>query len=301
MQPGPARQPDDTPHHALSPSAAFHPDGRATYTVWNELENLIVHQYEVMGDEHAQHFRKGTTKAVIVLKHEQTHLLAKKIWLSHQDRAFANWLVQMLRERYLWPNRPIRIEVDGTQTAFTETLEGLPVHSLAMQKCVDNTIQPPLTSICILKLMSDEEVSSFHKAMQSRIANWEKSVTIGPENQDQNAEPEVAEHVREMFAQSASTAGHSFLNIINDRGENVGKLWVQREQSSRVFHLKYIEVDPDKRRMGFGKSTVALCESISFQNGFEMRVFITGKNNAAEQLFRSTGFTTVAKSFVMTA
>lgn len=270
-----------------------------TYTYWNQLG--IVHQYEVMGDEDAQHFRKGTTKAVIVFKHEQAQLFAKKIWLSHQDRTFANWLVQMLRERYLWPNRPIRIEVDGTQTAFIEALEGLPVHSHAMQKRVDRTSQPSSTSSCTLQLMTDEEASSFHKAMQSRIANWEKGITTGPENQEQNAEPEVAEHVNEMFARSASTPGHNYLNIVDGRGENVAKLWVQRDQSSRVFHLKYIEVDPHKRRMGFGKSTVAVCESISFQKGFEMRVHIFGNNNAAEQLFRSTGFTTVAKSFVMTA
>lgn len=301
MQPGPVRQPNYTRHNTLNPSAALDPAHRVKYRVWDEREQRVVHEYELVGYEDAETFIMGTMRAIAIFKHEQAQLFAKKIWLSRQDRALANWLVQTLRDRYLWPNRPIRIEVNGTQPAFIEALEGLPVHSHAMQKCVDKTSEPTLTSNCTLQLMRDEEVSSFHRAMQSRIADWEKGITIGPESQDQNAEPEVAEHVREMFAQSASTAGHNYLNIINGRGENVGKLWVQLDQRSRVFHLKSIEVDPDKRRMGFGKSTVAFCESMSFQKGFEMRVHIFGKNNAAEQLFRTTGFTTLVKSFVMTA
>lgn len=300
MQPGPVRQPNHTQHNTLAPSAASNPAYRRLKRVWDEYEQRVVHEYEEVGEEFSRSFRLGTMKAVIVFKPEETQLIARKIWLSHQDRALANLLVQTLSVGYLWPDRPIRIEVDWTQPALLEALDGLPIYSHAMEKFIDNTNEPYLTGICIPILMGNQEVASFHRAMHNRVGHWYRDMIIPPGHQDQYAEPEVARHVLETLAWTAGTAGHWYLGIFNGGYEEVGRLWLRLTEYSRLFHLKYIEVNPDKRGMGFGKGAVALCESISFLMGLNMRVDIFGEDQASEQLFRSIGFVTVAKSFVMT-
>lgn len=271
-----------------------------TYRVWDDDKERVVHEVEVVGYEDAQVFKLGTMKAVIVFEHEQAQVFAKKIWLSHQDRDLADWLVQTLRGRFLWPNRPINIEVDITQPALLQALDGLPIFSHAMEKLVNRVNEPYLTGICIPILMEQEEVAYFHGAMKQRLANWSRDMTIGPELQVQYAEPGVSRHILETWLRSVGTGRHYYLKVVNGGFEEVGRLWLQLIEDSRLIHLKYIEVDPDKRRLGFGKGAVALCEAISSLMGFNMRVDIFGENPAAEQLFRSTGFVTVAKLFVMT-
>lgn len=273
-----------------------------TSRVCDEDQERVLHEVEVVGEEDTQSFRLGTMKAVIVFKNEHAQLFAKKIWLSHQDSTFATWLVQRLRQGFLWPSRPIRIEVDSTQPAFLEALNGITIYSHAMEKKpVDWISEPKLTGFCIPLLMGNEEVAHFRRAMEQLVMKWSRDMARGLRPPD-HIEPEASRQILETFLRSAGTGGHYYLKIVNGACgfDEVARLWLQLTEDSQLFRIEYIEVESYERRRGFGKRAVALCEAISLLMGFTMRVEIFGENEAAEELFRSTGFVTVAKSFVMT-
>lgn len=182
MQPSPAGQSDYT-HTNRVDARDNTPASGTLYGLWDPDENRFLHRFELVGNEFAETINIGTMSAVVVFEQTGYELFARKMWLSHQDRGFANQLVQQLRDGYLRPGGPpFLIEVDNsTQPVLLEALSGhgLQVHSHLMKKRIDRSIIAPTPSDCYLERMRDDEAASFFAAMEERTVEWVKELTTG--------------------------------------------------------------------------------------------------------------------------
>lgn len=244
----------------------------------------------------------GEMKALVAVEDTGSAVTVPELWLSDQDRDLADRLVQKLRDRYLRPSRPVIIDVASKHSALLEALDGQRVHSHTMEKVIDESSKRPLPPDFFPEKMGREEATALIKASEERHAKWARDISTSIGDQEEHAEAEARKGFNEMLARGAGTIRHYFFNINDGKGEKVADLWLQLAEDRLSYGCHHIEVDPNKRRMGFGKKVVAFWEGLAFRQGVKvMRVKIQGDNEMAQRLFLSTGFTTVIKSFVMPA
>lgn len=98
------------------------------------------------------------------------------------------------------------------------------------------------------------------------------------------------------------TGGHYFFKFLDGEGEKVASLWISITEDKRSLLCWHIEVDPQKRRMGLGTKIMACCKALAYRLNpriERIEVGIFGNNWKAEDFFRSNGFTTLVKSYIM--
>lgn len=229
---------------------------------------------------------------------------AGEISLSHQDADLAGRLLKHLQDRYVRPGHPVLVGDDGTQPALVEALAGVPVRSHAMVKLIDRSKPRPRMSLdCLPHLMGVWEATALLLATKESLVGVAREVANGSGTWD-GWEDEVMWSFSEVLPLGPSTRGHYFYKFLGGKGEKLASLWITITEDKRSLLCWHVEVDPEKRRRGFGTKVMACCKALAYSRNptiERIEVGIHGDNWAAEEFFRSNGFTTLVKSYVMKA
>lgn len=171
-----------------------------------------------------------------------------------------------------------------------------------MLKYIGEDAEPSLWPLSRPEIMRGEEAESFLAASEESLVNWAKDAAISLGDPPEGAEEEARRGFREIPSGGARTPRHYFLKLQDGSGEKVAELWLQLAEDKLSYNCHNIEVDPEKRRMFFGKRMIAFWDTLASRMGVKvMKADIYGENETAQRFFASNGFTTVFKKFVMAA
>lgn len=120
---GPVSDPTSAPTSAPTPAPASGP----TDGVWEDEEDGTLPGVGAVGEASVKQIRIGGNRAIIVVENRGPKLCVRNMWLNRQDPDLAERVVQMVRDRYLAPGRPLILEVDGSEPALLDALDGVPV------------------------------------------------------------------------------------------------------------------------------------------------------------------------------
>jgi GNAT superfamily N-acetyltransferase len=102
-----------------------------------------------------------------------------------------------------------------------------------------------------------------------------------------------AQSYRELLPDGLETPGHLIRSIVNADGERVGDVWwapVDRPFGQVAF-IYDIAVDPEHRRKGYARATLAGIEAWARDNGcVGVQLHVHGPNVGARRLYQRAGF-----------
>ncbi|KAL1864697.1 hypothetical protein Daus18300_007499 [Diaporthe australafricana] len=197
----------------------------------------------------------GGMEASAFVFNRETQFDVIKPQLTQQDIALAEELVRGLWQRYLEPNKSIRIIVEPTKPVLLDTLDGFQVVSQTLRKTIklEEHNKPPIPPGGFYEYMTHEEAKDFLAATEETFAK------------------NYIEHL-------------------------TGRSWNLPWKKKSI--CRFVEVEPEKRRMGFGARALAVWEYISFERSARtMWAGLVGENKAAEKMFSSSGYVEVARMF----
>lgn len=253
--------------------------------------------------EHIEVFAVGDERFVLVAAHRQRETLITQPWLSTpDDDSLAQQLVKTIRRLYLRPGRPVAIQVDASQTALDRTLlqgQGAVVSSQVMTKPVDRDNAVPAAPAGNVRPrdMTEDEVASFLAAAEDEFARALQENSADPSDGD-GARAKSRGAFEAVVPQGGRTPGHSFLAVEDGAGGPAASLWVALDGEARQSYCYKIEVEAGKRRLGFGRMTVAIWERHAVEQGaVSMGLNVFGNNLAAQRLYAGAGFAVATTLF----
>ncbi|ROW02585.1 hypothetical protein VPNG_07853 [Cytospora leucostoma] len=256
---------------------------------------------KIKDTEHIEVFSVGNESAVLVVAHRKRETLITQPWVSTRDDDFlAQQLVRTIRSLYIEPDKPVAIQVDASQTALHRALrgQGAVISSQVMTKPVDsNNVVPAPAGDVHPRDMNDDEVESFLAATEDEFARSLLENSADPSDWD-GARAKSRGAFEAVVPEGGRTPGHLFLVIEDDEGEKVALLWVALDAETKQSYCYKIEVEAAKRRLGFGRKTVAIWEGYAVgQGAVSMGLNVFGNNLAAQGLYVGAGFTVATTLF----
>ncbi|KAH8895335.1 hypothetical protein GQ53DRAFT_744027 [Thozetella sp. PMI_491] len=232
----------------------------------------------------------GESRAVFVVTTTERLVSIRHRWSSSQDAEFARQLLVALQHRHLKPEKRLTLHVSGTQTTLLDALQPFPLGSEILVKSVDSGISTP-ADVSYRRMQAGEAESFFDRARQGMVS---QVMANRPDLTLERAEAMAKTNFARAAPEGVDTPGHSFI-VVETTGENGGKVadfWAVLDKETKDSFCYYSEVDPTKRRMGYGKKMLAAWEHHAAEAGIEsigMNVFEINKPMSA--LCRSAGFT----------
>ncbi|KAK7733093.1 hypothetical protein SLS53_008281 [Cytospora paraplurivora] len=250
--------------------------------------------------EHIKVFSVGDEPVVLVVEQRKRETLITQPWLSAQDDDFlAQQLVKTIRSLYLKPGKPVAIQVGSSLTALNRTLQGqgAVVASQVMTKPVDKNAVPTPADNVHPRDMNENEVTTFLTSTEDDFARSLLENGAHPSDWD-DARAKSRGAFEAVVPEGGKTPGHLFLVVEDDEGERVALLWVALDGEARQSYCYKIEVEAGKRRLGFGRETVAIWERYAVgQGAVSMGLNVFGNNLAAQRLYAGAGFTVATTLF----
>ncbi len=129
-------------------------------------------------------------------------------------------------------------------------------------------------------------------AARANAAHVEEMVGLGrwpPEG----AEGRSAKEFESLLPAGQATPGHAFLWILRDDGATVGSVWVGADTEIGLGSLFIWDllIEAEFRGQGHGRATMAALEPFARELGYSsIRLHVFGSNEAARNLYRSSGY-----------
>ncbi|KUI73759.1 putative N-acetyltransferase YdgE [Cytospora mali] len=243
----------------------------------------------VEDSQHLEVFALRNNTAVFVIEERERETRITQPWLSAQDDDLARQVVETTRNLYLQPNKPVLIQLCSLQTALNNALGGTVIAGHMMTKAVHRDDLPPLADDVRARAMTEDEVASFLKDTEEGFA---RAVMENNANTSswEDAKVKSREAMQAVAPEGGKTPGHSFLIVEDNKGEKVALLWVALSEKTKQSFCYNIEVEPSKRRMGFGKKTLAIWEHHAAEQGaISIGLNVFGNNLAAQNLYAGAG------------
>lgn len=150
-----------------------------------------------------------------------------------------------------------------------------------------------VTRAVALAPLADDELPE----LIDRMVAFGKSVATSNE-----AAMRLRSDLHARLPNALATPCHELFTVRDSDGDaRVGAMWIEHrvEDGLSVSMILYLEIDPEKRRMGFGRAAVVAAEGLAAKAGDrELRLVVAAENSPARLLYESLDFCT--KSLLMT-
>lgn len=235
--------------------------------------------------QHVEVYGLGSLRAVVVIETKNDKHVVKSAWLSSQDSNLASQLLSAIQERYIIPNKGLLFIVSASQPALMEVLKPFPLRSQIMSKQIDPNVKLPEN--ISYRDMTAEESHVYRQKMEE----WFMTEMLNSKSENED-EKDVRQRVLAMFNSISpngdETPGQKYL-IVEDAGTPVSTLWVgARGNQSFCYN---IEVESEKRNLGYGRKTLLVWEHASASLGLVgLGLNVFGKNTTALKLYSGGGF-----------
>ncbi|ROV97129.1 hypothetical protein VMCG_07527 [Cytospora schulzeri] len=248
--------------------------------------------------QHVEVFAAGESTAVLVVEHREHETRITQPWLSvPQDDNLARQLVKTIRDLYFAPEKPILVQVDASQTALTNVLQGSIIAGHIMTKPIDKHAMPPLAEGVHPRAMNEQETATFLADTEEEFARAVMDNSADPTDWE-DARAKSRRAMGAVVPEGGKTPGHSFLIVEDDKGEKVSLLWVALNEETKESFCYNIEVEPDRRRMGYGRKTLGVWERHAAEQGAaSIGLNVFGKNLAAQKLYSGAGLSIATTVF----
>ncbi|WLR48107.1 GNAT family N-acetyltransferase [Halobacillus litoralis] len=140
-----------------------------------------------------------------------------------------------------------------------------------------------------LRRMSEEE---FVQYIDFSIAAYAKEkVAAGNWTEEEALEKAKTTHA-ELLPEGKDTDDHFLYTILNEKGENVGCLWICKQSPDKAF-IYDIRVWNDRQGQGHGKNAMRLAEEEASKIGVQkIGLHVFGHNTVARKLYENLSYKT---------
>lgn len=195
--------------------------------VWEDEEEGTLPGVGAVGEASVKQIRIGGNRAIIVVENRGPKLCVRNMWLNRQDPELAERVVQMVRDRYLSPARPVILEVDGAEPALLGALDGVPAYWTSMLKYIGEDAKPSLWALSRPELMRGEEAESFFASSEESLVRWAKDIAISLGDPEEDAEADARRVFRQAPESGVGTTRHYFFSLKDGNDEKVAELWLR--------------------------------------------------------------------------
>lgn len=251
---------------------------------------------ELTKTQYLEIYGLGTLRAVVVVEPKNDKNVIKTSWLSAQDATLARLFMNAIRERFVIPGKGLLFHVDASQPAIMEEVKGYPLRAQIMSKHVEDNIKLP-EDISYRDMTKAEAHDYFAEVEETYV---KEMLTMKSENErEEDVRERSLAMIRKVCApDGADTIGHRFIKVEHD-GMVVSTLWIGERSGTQSFCYN-VEVNPDKRRLGYGRKVLLVWELAAAEQGLvTLGLNVFGSNTAALKLYTGGGFRVDDATFIL--
>ncbi|WP_394219557.1 GNAT family N-acetyltransferase [Halobacillus trueperi] len=140
-----------------------------------------------------------------------------------------------------------------------------------------------------LRRMSEDEFGEYN---DFSIAAYAKEKVAAGNWTEEEALEKAKTTQAELLPEGRHTKDHYLYTILNEKGENVGAIWICKQSSEKAF-IYDIRVSDDHQGQGHGKKAMILAEEEARIIGVQkIGLHVFGHNTVARKLYESLSYKT---------